>query len=101
MAYELGNKEMRKCYDGKVHECTVTDCAVILTGKTYVNKATIKADRFTWWPNEITGKGHWVKLVDNEAEIAGLVNKYEALGVNCQVKANYRITDTATNPIEA
>ena len=101
MTYGIGIKENRKCYDGKVHECTVTDCAVMLTGRTYKNKETIKADRFTWWPHEITGSGHWVKLVDNEAEIAALVNKYEALGVKCQVKANYRITDTDVNPIEA
>ena len=95
MTYGIGTKEIRKCYDGKMHECTITDCTIFLRGKTYEIKSTIKEDGFIWWNDEKM----WVNQVDNEKDINNLVEKYEALGVKVQVKANFRITDTAVNPI--
>lgn len=95
MTYGIGTKETRKCYDGKMHECTILDCSIILRGKTYEIKSTIKADRFTWWNDEKM----WVKQVDNEKDINDLVEKYKALGVRVQVEPNFRITDTEVNPI--
>ena len=97
MKYGIGKKEMRKCYDGKMHECTVLDCAVILKGNTFENRFTIKEDGFKWWEDQ----KEWIKLVDTEEEIDELVAKYQALGIRGRVQPNFRITDTDTNPIEA
>ena len=95
MAYGIGEKQMRQCFDGKVHECTVLDCSIMLTGNTYRNKAAIRADGFTWWEDD----KFWHKHITTEDEIEALVNKYEALGVTCTVRPNWRITDEDTNPI--
>lgn len=97
MTYGIGTKEVRKCYDGKMHECTVLDCSVILRGRTYENKTTIKADGFRWW--NVANCKYWVKQIDNEEEICRMVEKYEAMGIRVQVEQNYRITDNLTNPV--
>lgn len=89
MKYGIGTKKILDCFDGKKHECTILDCSVILSGRTFENKATIKADHFRWWSDE----KFWVKQVDNEDDIDALVKKYENLGVKVTIEQNFRITD--------
>lgn len=95
MKYGIGRKETVKCYDGKMHECTVLDCSVMLSGNTYDNKAEIRKDGFVWW-NE---QKFWHKHFESEEEIAQVEEKYKALGVNVKIRPNLRITDTDINDI--
>lgn len=92
----LGTTRMTKCFDEKVHECTVTDYLVKLYGDTYHNRQLMRELGLQW--SSIGGK-YWFKNVDSYEELEKIEKAIAGKSIKMYVKPIFRITDTATNPI--
>ena len=92
----LGTKEMHKCFDEKIHEVTVTDYVVKLYGDTYHNRALMHELGFRWWSDSTK---YWCKNVESYNELENILKAIEGKSIRLFAEPIFRITDTATNPI--
>jgi hypothetical protein len=86
---KIGTKQIMDCYDGKKHECTLTDYLIRLTGNTYKHRGMIYDDGFKWDDDDKA----WYKNCDTEEEINKIYKKFRALNITVAIKPIFRITD--------
>lgn len=96
MLDRIGTKRMEECFDGKVHETTLTDYLIRLTGNTYHKIALIHEEEIFHWDD--TDKA-WYGNADSEDEVNRLAKKFSGTGIKVAIKPIFRITDEQTNPI--
>lgn len=95
---ELGNKELRECYDGKIHECTCKDYLLIINGKTRRNAYTLE-DELGFYQFGCRAHGY-AKNVDTQEELDSVLVELEERGLEVlELRPIYRITDYETNRI--
>jgi hypothetical protein len=93
----LGTKEMRKCFDEKMHECTVTDYLVKLYGDTYHNRSLMHELGFRWWGR---GEKYWCKNIETYEELEHVLEAIKDKTIRLYAEPIFRITDNDVNPIE-